>query len=111
MQRTDPDGVTLLCDFCRRDWDGQEPMLEGHHGSIICLACLQRALAECAPGGEKYHCTLCLRYNIPPALAHWRHSEHPEAIACRDCIVLSAKTFSKSPHANWTWDGKLNAER
>ena len=44
MQREEPDGIVILCDFCRRDWDGQEPMIEGHHGSIICLQCLKLAL-------------------------------------------------------------------
>ena len=111
MQRETPEGINFLCDFCQREWDGQEPMIEGHHGSILCLVCLKRALAECAPGAvggeDKFKCTLCLRFNIPATLAHWHHPDHPEVLACRDCIVQSAGTFSKSPHADWTWDRKI----
>jgi hypothetical protein len=109
MQRETPEGIILACDFCRRDWDGQEAMIEGHHGSIICLECLKRALAECktAEGGEKYKCTMCLRFNIPGTLAQWRFPENPDAVICRDCIAQSAGTFSKSPHTDWKWDRKI----
>jgi hypothetical protein len=107
MQRETAEGIVLACDFCQRDWDGQEAMIEGHHGSIICLVCLKRALEELKAGDEKYKCTLCLRFNIPASLAKWSHPEHPEAIACRDCIVQSAGTFSKSPHTDWKWDRKI----
>src|SRR4051812_18002339 len=119
MQRTDPDGIVLVCDFCRREWDGQEPMIEGHAGSIICLPCTKLALAhrvagdiqgnngpEDDGGGTKFRCTLCLKFNIPSTVEHWRHPEHPPtaeerktgtgALICRDCIFQSAGTFSKS---------------
>ena len=101
MQRTDPEGIVLLCDFCRRDWDGQEPMIEGHHGSILCLECLKLALKEqhTQPGpdlGGKYKCTLCLRFNMPASLPHWSNPAHPEAIVCQECIYQSAKAFHKS---------------
>ena len=46
-------------------------MIEGHHGSILCLECLKVALSAQATGGEKYKCTLCLRFNMPPELPHW----------------------------------------
>jgi hypothetical protein len=127
MQRTDPDGIVLMCDFCRRDWDGQEPMIEGHAGSIICLPCLQLALnnrvADKVFGnngpypddeGTKFQCTLCLKFNIPSSVEHWSHpgqSPTEEMIKtgsapliCRDCIFQSAGTFSKSPLTDWEFE-------
>lgn len=102
MQRTEPDGVVILCDFCHRDWDGEEPMMEGHHGSIICLACLQHALKEKSPAPAPYRCNLCLQENLQTP--RWSHPDHPDDIACQDCLYQAAGTFSKSPLTDWTWD-------
>ena len=106
MQREEDGQIVISCDFCRRDWDGSEAMIEGHHGSVLCLTCLQRALVEKAATADKYTCTLCLRINIPGTLPQWRHPEHPDAIVCEECIYQAAGTFSKSPHTDWTWDRK-----
>jgi len=104
MQRTDPEGIVLVCDFCRRDWDGQEPMIEGHHGSIICLECLKQALAQQGTGGEKYTCTLCLRFNIPPKVPNWKNPAHPEAVICQECMYQSARTFSRTEGVDWKFE-------
>ena len=104
MQRQDPDGIVLLCDFCRRDWDGQEPMIEGHHGSIMCLECLKFALKEQVAGTEKYKCTLCLRFNIPGTLPHWSNAAHAEATVCQECIYQAARAFSRNPDVPWRFD-------
>ncbi len=76
-------------------------MIEGHHGSILCLQCLKLGLKEQQTGGEKYKCTLCLRFNIPPAVPHWLHSENPEATACQECMYQAARTFSRNPDVEW----------
>jgi ClpX C4-type zinc finger len=104
MQREDPDGIVLVCDFCRRDWDGQEPMIEGHHGSILCLECLKVALRDQAAGGGKYKCTLCLRFNMPPELPHWANPGHLEAIVCQECLYQAARAFSRNPDIPWKFD-------
>ena len=104
MQREEPDGIVISCDFCRRDWDGQEAMIEGHHGSILCLQCMKLALIEQKAGGEKYKCTLCLRFNIPPELPRWSNSEHPEAVACQECLYQAARTFSRTEGVDWKFD-------
>ncbi len=105
MQREDPDGIVILCDFCRRDWDGQEAMIEGHHGSILCLECMKAALeGQKAGEGEKYKCTLCLRFNIPPTVGRWSNPLHPEAIVCQECLYQAAKTFSRNDEIEWKWD-------
>lgn len=109
MQRTDPEGIVLVCDFCRRDWDGQEPMIEGHHGSILCLECLKTALRDqnTQPGPDadgKYKCTLCLRFNMPAALPHWSNAAFPEAIVCQECLYQAARTFSRNADVPFTFN-------
>jgi hypothetical protein len=104
MQREDSDGIVLLCDFCRRDWDGQEAMIEGHHGSILCLECLKKALVEQSPLEGKFKCTLCLRFNMPPEMPRWSNALHPDAIVCQECLYQAAKAFSRNPDVDWKWD-------
>jgi hypothetical protein len=104
MQREEPDGIVLLCDFCRRDWDGQEAMIEGHHGSILCLECLKVALRDQTTSGEKYKCTLCLRFNIPPELPHWSNPAHPAAVLCQECLYQGARAFGRNPDVPWKFD-------
>ncbi len=106
MQRKEADGIVISCDFCRVDWDGQAPMVEGHHGSVICLECLKLALDEASLGPEKYKCVLCLRYNIPESLPRWTHPHSPGTFVCHDCITQAAKAFSKDPNTAWTWEKK-----
>jgi hypothetical protein len=104
VQRQDPEGIVILCDFCRRDWDGQEPMIEGHHGSVLCLQCLQQALVEQAPGPDKFKCTLCLRFNIPPEMPRWRHPGNPEAVVCQECMYQAARAFHRNKDVPFQWD-------
>lgn len=106
MQRQEPDGVVLACDFCHRDWDGQEAMIEGHHGSILCLECLKIALANRQPPQAPYRCTLCLKEKIPTDKPCWTNPEHPDATVCQDCIYQAAGVFTKSPLTTWEWDRK-----
>jgi hypothetical protein len=105
MQRNEADGVVISCDFCRVDWDGQAPMVEGHHGSVICLDCLKLALGEAQPGEGKYQCTLCLRINIPPTLPRWHHAQRPEVLVCQECLHQAARAMHKAPHVNFKWEG------
>jgi hypothetical protein len=108
MQREEPDGIVIVCDFCGRDWDGQEAMIEGHHGSVLCLACTKKALAGQAAGADKYKCTLCLRFNIPPELPRWAGVPVTEAadaaggggvktaVVCQECLYQAARAFSRN---------------
>ncbi len=79
-------------------------MIEGHHGSILCLQCMKSALPDQATDGEKFKCTLCLRFNIPPALPHWRNPAHPEAIVCQECLYQAAKAFSRNKDVDFTFE-------
>ena len=109
VQREDPEGIVIVCDFCRRDWDGQEAMIEGHHGSILCLECVKLALEQQQTGTEKYKCTLCLRFNIPPTLPRWSNGAHPEAIVCQECLYQAAKAFGRNEDVDFTWDASRYA--
>jgi len=104
MQREDPDGIVIVCDFCRRDWDGAEPMIEGHHGSVLCLECLKAALRDQEISTEKYSCTLCLRFNIPGTLPHWRNPAHPEAIVCQECLYQAGRAFGRNPDVDFNFN-------
>ena len=79
-------------------------MIEGHHGSILCLECLKLALVGQHTGTEKYKCTMCLRFNMPPTLRHWNHPDHPDSIVCHECLIQAAKAFARNPDVPWEWD-------
>ena len=96
MQRTEPDGVVISCDFCQTDWDGQSAMIEGHHGSVICLECLKKAVDEARAGEGKYQCTLCLRINIPPGLPRWHFPGRSEKLVCQECLQQAVQTMRRS---------------
>lgn len=111
MQRTEDGGIVISCDFCGTDWDEVKPMIEGHHGSVLCLACLQTALEQAGPGDggmaaeAQLACTMCLqepeqdkaRWAPTPRLA----GANPIALICTDCIHQAAGTFSKDPDIDW----------
>ena len=97
---TNPDDVQqsdILCDFCHAPWTEDRPMVEGHHGSIVCGSCLTVACAEVIVAGaddriDGYKCTMCLE-NRPDAA--WRSPAHDDAFICRRCIELAAGQLAK----------------
>jgi len=108
MQRTQNDGIIISCDFCGQDWDEVLPMIEGHHGSVLCLSCLQKALEQKAPAPQGFDCTLCLQHQDAGVIA-WTPAErssaaNPVAAACESCLKQAAGTFSKDPDVDWKWD-------
>ncbi|MEM0914959.1 MAG: hypothetical protein AAGB29_05575 [Planctomycetota bacterium] len=120
MQRDVDGGVVISCDFCGKDWDPYDaaqalPMTEGHHGSVLCLACLRRAMAEIAEAGDGFTCTMCLR-DFAGGVPAWRYTaddtveeEAPPgrnkgAVLCYDCLRLAAKTFHKDKDVDFRWD-------
>ena len=80
-------------------------MMEGHHGSVVCLECLKCALAEARSAGADFSCTMCLQPR-PAGTAHWSDPARPQAVICRECIHLAARTYHRDPDVDWTWDGK-----
>ena len=102
MQRTVDGGVIISCDFCGTDWDQIKPMVEGHRGSVICLVCLEIALADAQAGDSPFSCTLCLREELDATLPHWPHADR-DAVICQDCIHQAARQFSKDKDIDWTW--------
>ena len=106
MQRTTPDGVVISCDFCGTDWDPYDqtqalPMTEGHHGSVLCLRCLQHAIEQAEKAEDGFTCTMCLRERKAGTRC-WTHPGpqpsaglNPGAIVCWACVNLAARTFAK----------------
>ena len=109
MQRTEPEGIVISCDFCGSDWDEVKPMIEGHHGSVLCLACMQAALEKIEPGDSSFSCTLCLmdkdsdvpRWSHPAPSSDPPPGINPHAVLCQDCLNQAAGTFSKDPDVDW----------
>ena len=107
MQRTQKDGVIISCDFCGTDWDQVRPMIEGHHGSVLCLECLKQALTHHAPAAQKFQCTLCLQ-DRPAGVKSWAPqprpaAANPQARACLDCLHQAARAFDRDPDVAWKW--------
>ncbi len=109
MQRTVAEGVIIACDFCGTDWDQALHMIEGHHGSVLCLNCLKKALEELEAKPGKYRCTLCLSEGIDQSKSRWSGSfsradfEGSVGVVCESCVRQAARGFSKDEDIDWTW--------
>ncbi len=92
------------CDFCRRAWADDRPMVEGHQGSLICAACLTPAYAEVvnAGGGTALPpgavCALCLEHREERC---WESPLFPGTFACRRCVNQSARILEKDAESGW----------
>jgi len=101
----------FVCDFCRKSWSDDNPMVEGHRGSLICANCLTVACTvinayEESPGDEsKVDCVMCLEAR--PG-AHWRSPMYEEAVICKRCARQSATTLEKDPDYEWTKPRRTN---
>jgi hypothetical protein len=103
----------VLCDFCRREWTEDLPMIEGHHGSCICGDCLSKAyralvLEGASSAPAEFKCPLCLedsddRNSLDrggePA---WASTVDPSVCVCRRCIKLAAGALHKSGDFEWS---------
>lgn len=117
-QGADPenlDAADFLCNFCGRSWSDDNPMIEGHQGSLICAKCLTVAYAEVGrtssaegadEAGKKARiapddrpkCILCLEHRDEPA---WRSPVAEDQYACRRCVRQGATTLERDPDSNW----------
>ena len=111
MQRIEDGSLIISCDFCRTDWDGVSPVIEGHRGAIICLECLKLALDSLITGDSTYKCVLCLRDPLPATLARFSHSASPTTYACRDCIHQTADVFDRDSDIDWQWTARPPEKR
>lgn len=98
----------FICDFCRRPWSEDRPMVEGHQGSLICGPCLTVAYAELALNESPSiatgaTCTMCLEERKQPA---WRSPMFDEAIICLRCVKQSATTLEKDEESGWRRPGQ-----
>lgn len=110
MQRTEEGFIIISCDFCGTDWDEVIPMIEGHHGSVLCLECMKVALSNLTTSEGRFDCSMCLREQ-PGTKNHWRPvrdpgvallpGANPLAVVCESCINQASGTFSKDPDVDW----------
>ncbi|MHC4208892.1 MAG: hypothetical protein ACYTE6_01380 [Planctomycetota bacterium] len=102
----------VLCDFCHREWTDDVPMVEGHRGSCLCARCLTVAYTEvvlndrgAAPAA--YTCPMCLEdEGDRRALGRadepgWQSPLHEEAVICRRCLELAARSLEKDRDCGW----------
>lgn len=90
------------CDFCRKAWAEDRPMVEGHKGSLVCSQCLTLAFDELwnRPGGQRgdVTCTMCLEQREEP---FWLSPAFPEVGICRRCVKQAAVMLERDPDAGW----------
>ncbi len=100
----------VLCDLCRREWTEDVPMVEGHHGSCICGRCVTVAYAEVVLHGAHrarigYECPMCLEGDGDrEATDRGGEPGWPgpsEAVICRRCIELAARSLEKDRDSGW----------
>jgi hypothetical protein len=93
----------VLCDFCRTPWAVDRPVIEGHHGSVLCGDCLTLAyrgivLREAPTSPAGYSCTMCLEKRDEPG---WAGPMYPEANVCRRCVKMAAAVLHKDKDYAW----------
>ena len=96
----------VLCDFCARPWDPDDParpFIEGHHGSHLCGECLALAYLAIVHEGRNDRapgqtCTMCLEERDDES---FRSPERPAATICRRCVKQSATALEKDPDSRW----------
>ena len=117
---TNPDSVEMsdvLCDFCRREWLPEQPMIEGHQGSCICGQCLTVAYTEVVVGPAnlapaEFTCPMCLESSEDRAALDradepgWQSPLAPDAVICRRCIELAARALEKNDTFDWARPGR-----
>jgi hypothetical protein len=91
------------CDFCRRGWSEDRPMVEGHRGSLICTRCLTSAYIDVVHNAQgdnlrKTKCAMCLNEADEP---QWQSPMFEESHICRRCIKQSTVMFERDPESNW----------
>ena len=108
MQRPDcdPKNIQLddiLCDFCHTPWGGQQAMIEGHQGSVICGKCLTVAFTFlCLESHEEpfagTKCNMCLEDREEPL---WESPLYEGAWICRRCARMAATSLDRSKDFEW----------
>ncbi len=101
----------VLCDFCRRTWTMDEPMIEGHQGACICGKCLLVAYTELVVNksvpATDYTCPLCREDAKDRAAMDradepgWRSPLHEDSVVCRRCVKRAAGVLHKDPEWDW----------
>lgn len=116
MHKTDSNGILVSshCDYCERAWDpvGEEIMIEGHQGALICTRCLSTAYADVVLAGGGFEnqgkkCTLCLEERDQP---EWESPIVEGARVCLRCIKQASTALEKDPESGWQRPGGRRVE-
>jgi hypothetical protein len=97
------DQAFFKCDFCFKPWADDRPMVEGHHGSLICASCLTVAYTEIiineSPSVPSVaSCSLCLEERDQPG---WQSPMTDAAVICLRCVKQSATVLEKDEDQDW----------
>ncbi|TVQ64014.1 MAG: hypothetical protein EA379_03000 [Phycisphaerales bacterium] len=97
------------CDYCRRPWTEDLPIVEGHQGSLVCGKCLTLAYRDVVldelptpayegpdPHGPK--CTMCLEHRED---LMWRSPAYDDAWICKRCIRQASTALAKDKDIAW----------
>jgi hypothetical protein len=93
----------FICDFCKRSWADDRPMIEGHQGSLICTSCLTPAYGSLVflhEGQDQLgkKCTMCLEDRNQP---QWQSPIAEDSRICIRCVRQAAGVLSADPDFNW----------
>jgi len=107
MRRPGVDPTTALpndvvCDFCLRDWDLAQPMIEGPDDALICYSCLHMAFGHIfrlklddAP--PDWVCVMCNEHR--PGIAF--PSMYTESVICGRCARRGVRKMNANPPVGW----------
>lgn len=87
------------CDFCRKGWSEERPMVEGHQGSLICSSCLGLACVGQDVPVQPYRCVMCLREGLNEPC--WSSPLAEGVLICRECVEKSASVLEGDPEYSW----------
>lgn len=98
------------CDFCRKPWAEDRPMVEGHRGSLICGQCLSVAYSSMpaantpSPASQSAAdatrpCALCLENRRGWC---WESPLFDGVFACERCVRQSASVLAADPDSGWS---------
>ena len=112
MHDPDASGTDFFkCDFCHAAWQDENPMVEGHRGSLICLRCLSvaydRLVTHTDPDADSTEsCVMCLEARQQPVWV----SPITDVHACLRCVKLAARALERDDETDWLRPGSASTD-
>lgn len=101
----------FLCNFCRKPWADDRPMIEGHQGNLICGGCVTLAYTEVvlreagvadAGAGDGPNCVMCLERRRDQ---RWVSPVYEDQAVCARCVRQAAGALVKDKDSGWAKPG------